>query len=132
MKDLFGKEIKPLKNIYNKDAFYNSFWDLSIFNPCFPNPKMRMGDVDGLIERRGHFLLFEGKPKGKTLSFGQQLMYNNLAKIEKFTVLVCWGIPPNEFTSFKGIGEINKEMAECRNEDVVKFVKDWYNKVDKF
>jgi hypothetical protein len=45
-------------------------------------------DVDALIERRGQFLVFEGKPwtNGVSFGYGQHLALQALAKVENFTV----------------------------------------------
>lgn len=45
-------------------------------------------DIDALIERKGKFLVFEGKPwsNGVSIKYGQHLALQALAKIPSFTV----------------------------------------------
>jgi hypothetical protein len=55
--------------------------------------KCGASDIDGVIERRGHFLFLEGKRPGESLPKGQWIMLSNLAKLnpDKVTVVVVTG-----------------------------------------
>ena len=50
-----------MSNIRNADDYTASFWDWSIFNNCFGETTIRMTDVDGMVERKGRFLILETK-----------------------------------------------------------------------
>lgn len=59
-------------------------------------------DVDCLVERRGHFLVLEGKPrKGDRIeiSKGQHIALSALAKLDPFTVYIV-GEPSGRATKF--------------------------------
>jgi len=64
--------------------------DWSILNdalaPC------RMGDLDGFVERRGHFLVVEWKPLGKSVERAQERALSALNEHERFTVLIVHGL----------------------------------------
>ncbi len=47
------------------------------FAECFPG-KISMGDVDGLVEINGHFLLLEWKSVSKDLGYGQRKTYEQI------------------------------------------------------
>ena len=54
--------------------------------------KCGASDIDGVIERRGHFLFLEGKRPGERLPLGQLIMLKALAGLnDKVTVLVING-----------------------------------------
>ncbi len=80
-------------SIYNKDAYFASLWDWKILKGCFGNTLIEPTDVDGLIERNGKFLLLETKLPGVKINKGQEIMFDNLIKINGFTILVIWGHP---------------------------------------
>jgi hypothetical protein len=55
-------------------------------------------NLDGLTERRGHFLLCEVK-RGEEVSEGQRIMLDALARQDKWTVLIVYSrrLEPGEF-----------------------------------
>lgn len=61
-------------NIRNMAAYQSSVWDWSWLNGAFGGTKIRVSDVDGMVERRGNFLMIEGK-KGGIVSGGQEIMF---------------------------------------------------------
>lgn len=79
--------------IRNLQIYTQSLWDWGILKGCFGSTHIEPTDVDGLIERRGKFLLLEAKSPGKFIPKGQQIMFDNLLKTGIFTVLVIWGQP---------------------------------------
>jgi len=50
-----------------------------------------VSDLDGVIERRGHFLILETKRPGEQLPVGQLIMLKALAALPNFLVLVVSG-----------------------------------------
>lgn len=78
-------------NIVSPKAFLASVWDWSFLNDCFPGTKIRVTDVDGFVERNGHFLWFETKGIGKDVPLGQTIMFKRLSKEHNFTVMIIWG-----------------------------------------
>lgn len=53
-------------------------------------------DVDGVLERNGHFLVMEYKPKGVALPMGQRIMLKHLVRRGGFNVWVVWGDDSSE------------------------------------
>jgi hypothetical protein len=47
-------------------------------------------DLDGILERNGQFLVIECKAGSDSLSTGQRIMLEALARIPSFTVLLVW------------------------------------------
>lgn len=62
-------------NIRNLSAFNASVWDWSFLNGAFGGTNIRVSDIDGMVERRGNFLMIEGK-KGGVVSGGQGIMFD--------------------------------------------------------
>lgn len=62
-------------NIRNMAAYQASVWDWSWLNGAFGGSLIRVSDIDGMVERRGNFLMFEGK-KGGIVSNGQSIMFD--------------------------------------------------------
>jgi hypothetical protein len=62
-------------NIRNLAAYQSSVWDWSWLNGAFGGSLIRVSDIDGMVERRGNFLMFEGK-KGGVVSNGQSIMFD--------------------------------------------------------
>lgn len=48
-------------------------------------------NIDGVLERRGFFLVFEWKRKDERLSRGQEILLRNMAALAPFTVLLVTG-----------------------------------------
>ncbi len=60
--------------------------DPVIFDGCFP-PGVGMGDIDGIVELDGHFLVVEFKRNGRVPA-GQATMHRRLVGLGCFTVIV--------------------------------------------
>ncbi len=76
-------------NIRNVGIFQGSFWDWSPFNDCFEG-SIRISDIDGVVERKGHFLYIETKKAGTPITTGQRIMHDAWIK-KGDSVLVIWG-----------------------------------------
>ena len=65
--------------------------NLEVFDNCFRG-RISIGDVDGIVEINGNFLLMEWKdPSCPDVSGGQKYMYQNMTKDEKYTVVCVYG-----------------------------------------
>tara|TARA_R100000963_G_C4629113_1_gene94629 strand:- start:14 stop:433 length:420 start_codon:yes stop_codon:yes gene_type:complete len=60
------------------------------FRDCFPG-KISFGDVDGIVERNGAFLMLEWKGEGGAVTRGQEIMYERFSKIKNSAVIVVEG-----------------------------------------
>lgn len=64
--------------INNMAAYMAAVWDWSWLQGCF-GQTIKVSDVDGMVERRGNFLMLEGK-KGGVVSVGQRIMHEQWVK----------------------------------------------------
>ncbi len=76
--------------IHDAAAFVAGIWDWSILAGCFGSG-IEPTDLDGFVERRGHFLVLETKRPGVAIPLGQRRTFEALRQTGLFTVLVVWG-----------------------------------------
>lgn len=119
-----------MTNIRDIDLFKEGIWDWTIFNDCFSPSNIRITDIDGLVERHGHFLLLEGKKEDIEIPLGQKILFNMLKKIPNWTVIIFWGIPPKEIKGFEAFGEFSRPEATCTIWELKEFIKRWFLKVN--
>lgn len=113
-------------SIRNIDSFVKNLWDWKILDGCFGKSRISPTDIDGLVERRGKFLMLEGKSLGKDVPTGQQIMFNNLVKTGVFTIIIVWGDPnAPETIQVWGKEKVVADISIFRKE-----VEKWYNSVD--
>lgn len=80
-----------MTNIRNEKYYHDSWWDWTPYNQCFDGTKIRITDVDGLVERKGHFLLIETKRPGVDIPSGQRILFDRLKEQPRWNILVIWG-----------------------------------------
>lgn len=88
---------------------------------CFSG-KIRPSDIDGVVERRGHFLILEKKPCGYVFRGGQSILYEALAALPKFTILILRG----KGQAVSTMQEWGKEETSCTWENVCVFCRKWF------
>jgi hypothetical protein len=64
--------------------------DFTTFNGCFKK-NVGMSDIDGVTERKGHFLFLEKKYPGAKVPEGQTILLESLSRYPQNTVVVFWG-----------------------------------------
>jgi hypothetical protein len=68
-------------------------------------------DVDGIVERNGHYLVFEEKQPGIELGVGQKRMLDDLNKNYGMTIFIIWGdteVPyVEEMSIWRPYGKVN-------------------------
>lgn len=84
---------------------------------------IRPSDVDGIVEKHGHFLFLEAKPPNKELSTGQRIVFENLARLPGTTVVVLWGQPAKPIRMWV----VGEQPRTCNIEDVRTFCQMWYD-----
>ena len=63
-------------------------WD---FKHCFPD-RISMGDIDGIVEINGNFLVVEWKSLGGSVTGGQDLLFKQLTRLSpNIVVYVLYG-----------------------------------------
>ena len=83
------------RNIRSVASYVRGLWDWTFLNPCFAPTKIKVADVDGIVERGGHFLWLEAKPEKYNgqheVTAGQRITHEALARNGAFTVITVWG-----------------------------------------
>ena len=77
--------------IKNPEAFIAGVWDWGILRGCFGETKIEPTDIDGLVERKGKFLIIEAKAPSANLQVGQEITFEALRQTGLFTIIVVWG-----------------------------------------
>jgi len=75
------------------ETYIAELWDWGFLDSCFGDTKIKVTDVDGLVERNGYFLLIETKQEGKDLPKGQSILFDHLIMNPHWAVMVVWGEP---------------------------------------
>ena len=116
-------------NLRDRDAYRDAAWDWSIFNGCFGG-KIRPSDIDGVVERKGHFLFLEAKAKRGRMGVGQEILLRRLSGLPRCVVLVMYGDNDNP-ESMQLIRGGNVERRQPCDLDIVRmFVEAWYDAAD--
>jgi len=112
--------------IRNARTFMDNLWDWEILDGCFGKTTMGVSDLDGIIERHGQFLVLETKSTGKSIPIGQVRIFEAMARMKNFTVLVVWGDPgyPNRMQEWP------HKPHEADRSTLQQAVRDWYELVE--
>jgi len=100
--------------------------DWGFLDSAFSN-KIRVGDIDGIVEVKGRVLILEWKTTDTPIPKGQEIMFKNITSGEKITVIVIWGDPketiPTDYQLFWNGIRIEKKPA---NAEIIKdFCRKW-------
>lgn len=111
------------------DGVFNWAWTKG----CFGNTIITPMDFDGVVERHGHFIVFETKNVGAVIPRGQMITLTALQSPKTFCVMQVWGksIPCFWKASF---GWINKPVHEAEGQGVESakdYVARWYRWADE-
>ena len=107
-------------------------WDF--LNASFKGTQIKPMDFDAVIERRGNFLVFETKEKGKSIPVGQEITLTRAWR-NGFTIIHVEGKKASEITGFaiySGIDEHkegkvgSREMQPRTVEDLIYVVRRWF------
>jgi hypothetical protein len=85
-------------------------------------------DIDLMYERRGHFLVLEGKREGAPFSIGQRRFYNAFHQPPRVIVVHFYGTPPTTVTSF---GVWGAPAKPCNTEGLIAHVRTWFEWVER-
>lgn len=110
----------------------DALWDWGPFDGCFGTTRIRISDVDGIVERNGHILLIEAKPPGKTVSKGQAIMFDKIAE-SGFFVLILWGETnkPEQYQVYRpkrwhDMGQNPSKPQPITLQEAREFVRGWF------
>lgn len=120
-------------NLRSLKSFIRGLWSWKDLNECFNGTKIRVTDIDGLVERKGNFLLLEGKTGDKELDIGQQITIDKLHDTGLFTIICVYGIPPRMPQRLKiyypGVKK-PKDLFNANMETLQDLVSRWYTWAD--
>lgn len=116
--------------IRDKDKYRDAAWDWGIFKGCFGETRISPTDLDGIVERKGHFLILEAKGPSVPIPQGQMITFNRLCATGLFTIIVMWGEKDNpdlvQVMDFAGVSPPRKtDLQGVRDE-----VAGWFRHVD--
>jgi hypothetical protein len=117
--------------IRNRQAYMDNLWDWGFLDDCFGGTKIKVSDIDGVVERNGYFLYLETKSPGKAIPTGQEIMFKRMIENGHNTVIVIWGIPstPVEIKVFSAKYPGGKEI-EANADKLKELVGAWYQKAN--
>ena len=111
--------------IRNEKAYMNNLWDWGFIENILPG-SCAVSDIDGIIERRGHFLLIETKGPGVEVPQGQAIMFDSLSAIPQFSVWVVWG-KPGKVEAMQRWGQA---VFRADNQNLLDTVQLWWELAD--
>ncbi len=126
---------KQVGNIRNLENFVDNLWPWDVFNDCFINSDgkhsgIAFSDLDGIVERKGDFIVVEGKGIGVSIPPGQRRMFWHLVNTGRFTIVILWGEPgiPTEYEVFTySNGPTTSGKQKCNLEQIKQLIKNWYS-----
>jgi hypothetical protein len=87
-------------------------------------------NIDMMMERHGHFLIGEWKRDNEKISLGQQILLKQLAKVDKFTVIIVSG-NTDESMEIKKFWQLNKDESFKLLGESLQDFKDYLIRWDK-
>jgi hypothetical protein len=121
-----------MSNLRSRDAYRDAAWDWEFLNGCFGGTRIRPTDIDGMVERHGHFLFLEMKPPNGHLSKGQEIALEQLSCLPRHLVLIAWG--DQETCRIDRVCVMVDGYSvdfPCTTERFQRIVRDWYKTADK-
>lgn len=111
------------------------------FNKCFPPGRgISFGDLDGIVEINGNFLVTEWKTGDQDVPTGQWRSLLRMAKLPEFTVYIVWTADDAPGTADDAPGLIVRVQRVCPDtfpppkdaseEDVVREFTEWARAAD--
>ena len=117
-------------DIKNKDL-RGVLWNWRPVADLLPG-KCGASDIDGVVERNGHFIFLEGKRPGERLSVGQLIMLKQLSGLsDRVTVLVVTGNRDSgEVHSYQQVKPSGLQEPKSGTE-FNRAIKRWWSRVNK-
>lgn len=116
--------------IQNPQAYLDNIWDWAILDGCFGDTKIMPTDIDGFVERNGHFLLIETKSPGVGVKEGQGRTFQGLVNSGLFTCMVVWGRKDKPEKVKVMAPNTDKMFDPCDLAGFRKLIAHWYKTAD--
>lgn len=107
--------------IRDLDKYVARLWNWAFLDNCFGATRIRVTDLDGLVEHHDCFLFIEAKGIGAQVPRGQQRLFNAL-KRRGDAVLILWGDPGEP----RLMSWWPKPSRPCTTEEVQAEVSRWF------
>lgn len=112
-------------NLRDRDKYRDRAWDWAFLNDCWAG-RIRPTDVDGMVERNGHFLVLEAKPRGARINEGQSYTFTALARQPNTTILILYG-DVNQPEEMSALGAFETRARQpCTVASVQSFCRRWF------
>lgn len=108
--------------INNPTAHANSFWSFEMFDSVLPG-REGFTDLDGITEKNGNFLVLEFKIEGAPIPKGQRILFDALAALPQFNVIVVWG--PTDYPKQAMIWGHHDFPVECDKDRLQSWIRRW-------
>ena len=127
--EAFMRSITPIecpgcKLVFPFDGPFNWKWLTGCFSPLDILPM----DFDGVVERNGHYAIFETKDSGAEIPRGQRITLDQLRVARTFTVFAIWGKEMPEQCSVIGMDGIHESVEGV--DKIRAKVAEWWTRAD--
>jgi len=114
--------------IHSPDLYCAALWDWGFLDDCFPGTRTRVSDIDGIVERKGRFLVIEAKGVNTRIPTGQLIMFEAMAN-KGMTVLIVWGNPnePEQMQIWYPHRPYAEPAVPASVDDIRDVVRRWFN-----
>jgi len=109
------------------EEYTKKLWSWAPFNSCFRRG-IKITDIDGAVENRGHFLWLEGKSGGQKMERGQRKFFGMLIKLPVMTFVEIGGTPPEGIEHWRASGECSGEGNDLLSLQI--FMANWFNQTE--
>lgn len=124
---IVGRKFFP--GIRNPAGFLASLPNWKPIYPAFP-PKNHPGDIDGIMERHGQFLIIEKKSNGTRITpwSGQARTLKALHNLGVFTIIYLWGQEgdPSEICVIEPNDEFRIRPRPCTYKQFIEILRKWW------
>lgn len=120
-------------------ALFDGEFDWDFLLPVFVGTRIRPMDLDCVIERKRHFLMFETKKEGAQIETGQSITLTNLWRNGSTSIIHLQGKTPETITAFAIYAEWDEDkkcavgdrpLKSANAFDLLYVVRRWYCRVD--
>ena len=109
----------------------------AIFNECFIPTKIKITDIDGVVERNGWFLFIELKERTKEIKTGQHVLFKKLTQTsDRITVLLLYAqgaakdMDIREYAMYQKGGMI-RNWTPTNTEKIKGMITRWFQRVNE-
>lgn len=116
--------------INNPELYLKGIWDWKFLDSCFGQTKIKITDIDGMVERNGFFLILETKMAGVSIPQGQKILFRNFSNNGNH-ILVIWGHQSDSSHDLLWIYPTGEKHYYGKSKDFIQeIVKTWYGQAD--